>query len=49
MPRAGFGPGSLSERLLEIDTRLKPLGHHGRLTFILLFDEFDDELTYLLK
>ena len=30
MPLAGFEPGSLSERLLEFDTRSKPLGHHGR-------------------
>ena len=30
MPQAGFEPGSLSERLLEFDTRSKLLGHHGR-------------------
>ena len=30
MPPVGFEPGSLSERLLEFDTRSKPLGHHGR-------------------
>ena len=30
MPRAGFEPGSLSDRLLEFDTRSEPLGHHGR-------------------
>ena len=30
MPRAGFEPGSLNERLLEFDTRSKPLGHRGR-------------------
>ena len=31
MPEAGFKPGSLSECLLEFDTRSNPLGHHGRL------------------
>ena len=36
MPRAGFEPGSLSERLLEFDTRSKQLGHHGRLSNTLI-------------
>ena len=30
MPQAEFEPGSLSECLIEFDTRSKPLGHHGQ-------------------
>ena len=33
MDQAGFKPGSLSERLLEFDTRSEPLGHHGRFEY----------------
>ena len=47
MPRAGFEPGSLSEHLLEFDTRSKLLGHHGRLTSIdIHLQKFQQTVTW---
>ena len=36
-PQVEFEPGSLSEHLLEFDTRSKPLGHQSHFFSILVF------------
>ena len=38
-PQVEFEPGSLSEHLLEFDTRSKPLSHHSRFLIIHLIIE----------